>query len=78
MPLGDLIAEAAHRVFVEILGALLEIPVRGLGYFIIKYGFYLGQRGVDWESHTVLIVGFLAWLVVGVVGYMLWNAYQAV
>lgn len=78
MPLGDLIAEAAHRVFVEILGAVLEIPVRGLGYFIVRYGFYLGQRGVDWESHTVLVVGLLGWLVVGAVGYLMWNAYQAV
>ena len=78
MPLGDLIAEAAHRVFVQIVGAILDVPVRGLGYIILRYGLYLGRRGVKWESHIVLVIGLLSWLVIGIVAFMVWTAYRAV
>ncbi len=72
MPLADLIAEVAHRLFIEVIGAILEVPIRWLGYILIKYVFYLGQRDVDWESNAVLVVGIVGWLVIGIAAYILW------
>lgn len=74
MPLADLVAEVAHRLFIEVIGAILEVPIRWLGYVLIKHVLYLGQREVDWESNAVLMVGIIAWLAIGIVGYMLWSS----
>ena len=75
MPFGDLIGEVAHRVFIEMLGSLLEIPVRALGYVIVKYVFYFGRRDVDWDGRVVAIAGILGWITVAVVAivvYKIW------
>ena len=72
MPLGDLIGEIAHRVFIEILGNLLEIPLRALGYVIVKYVFYFGRRDVDWDGRAVAIAGILGWCALALAIYKIW------
>ena len=72
MPLGELIGEVAHRVFIEILGSLLEIPVRALGYVIVKYVIYFGRRDVDLDGRAVLISGILGWCVLALAVYKIW------
>ena len=72
MPFGDLIGEIAHRIFIQILGEFIEIPIRALGYAIVKYIFYFGQRKVDRDGHAVLIAGVLGWIAVAIVIYKIW------
>jgi len=72
MPIGDLIGEVAHRVFIEMLGEFLEIAVRALGYVLVKYAFYFGRRDIDWNGRAVLIAGILGWITLGVVVYKIW------
>jgi hypothetical protein len=66
MALGSILADAA----LQILGALLEFPVRGLGCAFLRY--CLRRRHVAWDSHAVQIVGILGWVVLLVLGYKLW------
>ena len=72
MPLGDLIGEVVHRVFIEILGEFLEIPVRALGYVIVKYVIYFGRRDVDLDGRAVLISGILGCCVLALAVYKIW------
>lgn len=72
MPIGDLIGEVAHRVVIEILETLIEIPVRALGYVLVKYVFYFGRRDVDWDGLAVAITGILGWCALALVVYKIW------
>jgi hypothetical protein len=72
MPLGDLIGEVAHRVVISILETLIEIPVRALGYVIVKYVFYFGRRDVDWDGLAVAIAGILGWCALAIAVYKIW------
>ena len=66
MALGDILAEAA----LQPVGAVLELPVRGLGYVVLRY--CLRRHRVAWDSHAVLIAGILGWIALFIAGYKAW------
>jgi hypothetical protein len=67
MALGSILAEAA----LHLVGALLEVPVRGLGYALLRH--CLRRQRVRWDDHAVLIAGLVAWFVLLIVGYAVWR-----
>lgn len=65
--MGGILAEAALQLF----GAVVEVPVRGLGYGLLRY--CARRRHLSWGGYAVLIVGLLAWLAIFILGYTVWH-----
>jgi hypothetical protein len=59
---GGLLAEVAA----QIIGAVLELSIRGLGYALLGC---CARRRPRWDDHSVLILGLLGWLVVFITTY---------
>ena len=65
MPLDEIggsvigwLVRAVVQVFAEIV---VELLVKGAGYLIVKYGFYLGRREVDPDRWPVVVAGLSFW-----------------
>jgi uncharacterized membrane protein len=71
MAVGSILAEAA----LQFVGAVLEFPVRGLGYGLLRY--CARFRDTRWDSHAVLIVGMLGWLLLFILAYTIWQLLAA-
>ena len=67
---GSILAEIAA----QIVGAILEFPIRGLGYALLRY---CARRQPQWDDHSVLIVGLLGWLAVFLTTYKVWQRLSA-
>jgi hypothetical protein len=67
---GSILAEVAA----QIVGAVLEFPIRGLGYALLKH---CARRQPQWGDHSVLIVGLLGWLAVFLTAYKVWQGLSA-
>jgi TRAP-type C4-dicarboxylate transport system permease small subunit len=60
MPLGDL-AEPIVQIIWQFVA---EVLVKGAGYIIIKYGWYLGRRASNIDGIATVVVGFAFWAAV--------------
>jgi len=67
---GSILADLAA----QIVGAVLEIPIRGLGYALLRY---CARRRPQWDDHSVLIVGLLGWLAAFLAAYKVWQKLSA-
>jgi hypothetical protein len=68
--MGSILAEAAA----QLVGAILEFPIRGLGYALLRY---CARRQPQWDDHSVLIIGLLGWLAVFLITYKVWQGLAA-
>ena len=77
MPLDELGAQALGgllRVLGRVLLELLfELPVRGLGYAILR----LGRRRVREDDTACIVAGLLFWAVVAALAWLGWRAWAA-
>ena len=70
MAVGSILADLAA----QIVGTVLEVPIRGLGYALLRY---CARRQSQWDDHSVLIVGLLGWLVAFLAAYKVWQGLSA-
>lgn len=67
MALGGVLLE----LVVELAAAVLEVPVRAVGYWTLKLS--ARRQCPAWDAREVLVVGVLVWVALLLFGYAVWR-----
>jgi hypothetical protein len=70
VPLSDL-AGGLIQILAEFV---FEVLVKGVGYPLVKYGWYRGRTNPDPDGWRVVVMGFVFWILAFWMGYHVYRA----